>query len=108
MMRGLVIGILLLFSIPVMAAKATAQFTQNVYIDTVTIAWNESSENVASFNILRTTTSGGYYDPIGSSLTDTFVDSTPLVGNVYYYVVVAVRTDGAVSGYSKEVMASLK
>jgi hypothetical protein len=73
----------------------------------VMLSWNESTANVAGFNIYRGTTSGGPYTKVnaspnpGSSYTDISVTG----GKTYFYVVTSLDGTGAESKRSSEVDA---
>jgi hypothetical protein len=74
----------------------------------VSLGWNTStSSGVVGYNIYRGTVSGGPYTRINSALDaapyDT--DSSVQAGYTYYYVVTAVDSTGAESGYSNPVQA---
>jgi hypothetical protein len=68
----------------------------------VTLTWNASPDVTASYNVLRSTTSGSGYSSIGTASTSSYVDSTATNGTTYYYV---VRVDNAYgeSGNSAQV-----
>jgi hypothetical protein len=61
-----------------------------------------TSSNLAGYNIYRSTTSGGTYTRLNSSLITgtTFTDGTSQPGQTYYYVGTAVDTSGNESAYS--------
>jgi hypothetical protein len=73
----------------------------------VSLSWNDSSANLAGFNIYRGTTSGGPYTKVNaspdpaSSYTDTAVSG----GKTYFYVVTSLDGTGAESQRSSEVGA---
>jgi hypothetical protein len=67
------------------------------------LKWTAStSQNVAGYNIYRSTTSGGTYTKLNPSLVTgvTFTDGTSQPGQSYYYVATAVDTSGNESAYS--------
>jgi hypothetical protein len=66
-----------------------------------------SSSNVAGYNIYRSTTSGGSYTKLNTSLVvpTSYTDSTVQAGLTYYYVVTAVDTSGDESVYSNQAQA---
>ena len=75
----------------------------------VSLSWQDSTADVAGYNIYRGATSGGPYTQVnstaeaGNSYTDTAVGS----GTRYFYVVTAVDGTGAESEYSAEVTAAI-
>jgi hypothetical protein len=70
----------------------------------VSLAWNPSS-GATSYNVKRSTTSGGSYTTIATGVTSTsYVDTTAVNGTTYYYVVSAQNAVGE-SGNSNEVNA---
>jgi len=74
----------------------------------VALGWNTStSSGVVGYNIYRGTGSGGPYIRINSApdTTPYDTDSTVQGGKTYYYVVTAVDSAGAESGYSSQVQA---
>jgi cellulose 1,4-beta-cellobiosidase len=71
----------------------------------VNLQWAASS-GASSYNVLRTSTSGGGYAVIASGiLTTTSTDSTVFAGQTYYYVVQAVNAAGAISANSPQASA---
>jgi hypothetical protein len=60
----------------------------------VTLSWNPSL-TAASYNVQRSTTSGGPYKTVGSSATTSYTDTGLTNGTIYYYVVSAVNSVGA-------------
>jgi autotransporter-associated beta strand protein len=56
----------------------------------VTLNWNGSA-NATSYNILRSTTSGGSYIILGSVTATTYTDTIPSPGTTYYYVIEATN-----------------
>ena len=71
----------------------------------VTLHWVPSAA-ASSYNVYRSTASGGPYTKIGQSLTPTYVDTPVGSGAVFYYVVTCVR-DGTESADSQEIKASV-
>jgi len=71
----------------------------------VTLHWAPSA-GASSYNVYRSTRSGGPYTKIGQSLTPTYVDTPVASGAVFYYVVTS-RRDGIESSYSQEIKASV-
>jgi len=71
------------------------------------LSWN-SSNGATSYQILRSTRSGGGYLVIASGITTTsFTDSSVTAGTTYYYVVQAVDVSGP-SAYSNQVSITPK
>ena len=67
--------------------------------------WTAStSSNLQGYNVYRSTTSGGTYTKINTTLIPytktTFTDGTCQAGQTYYYVATAVDTSGNESAYS--------
>ena len=73
---------------------------------TVDLTWTASADAVG-YNIYRSTTSGGPYTMINSSLdgTTAYTDSTVTSGTTYYYVATAVNSSSEESGYSNQATA---
>jgi hypothetical protein len=71
----------------------------------INLSWN-TDPNATSYNVLRSTSSGQGYKPIGSTVNPTFKDvmDMELDTTTYYYVVTAVNEQGE-SDYSIEVAA---
>jgi fibronectin type 3 domain-containing protein len=71
----------------------------------VDLSWTVVS-NAISYNLYRSTTTGGPYSQIATSVTGiTYSDTTVTNGTTYYYVVTAVNSGGE-SGYSNEASAT--
>jgi glycosyl hydrolase family 12/fibronectin type III domain protein len=71
----------------------------------VALGWTASS-GATSYNVLRSTTSGGPYTKIASGVTSTnFTDTGLTNGTTYFYVVQAVNVNGA-SGNSNQASAA--
>jgi len=70
----------------------------------VGLSWSASS-GATSYNVKRSTTSGGPYTTIGSPTTTSYTDTGVTNGTTYYYVVAAVNTAGQ-SGNSSQVSAT--
>jgi fibronectin type 3 domain-containing protein len=74
----------------------------------VALTWTASTSNgVVGYNIYRGTVSGGPYAEINTALDTSTndTDSTVQGGQTYYYVVTAVDSTGAESGYSNQTTA---
>ena len=84
--------------------------TPTVVSHSVTLTWVAStSPNIAGYNIYRGTTSGGPYTKINSSLITglSYVDTTVLAGQTYYYVGTAVDGTNAESTYSNQTQGTV-
>lgn len=75
----------------------------------VDLTWRASTSTVAGYRVYRGSVSGGPYTPLSTSLvlTTSFVDSSVLAGNSYFYVVTAVDLANIESGFSNEVSATI-
>ncbi|MCX6634436.1 MAG: fibronectin type III domain-containing protein [Acidobacteria bacterium] len=73
----------------------------------VSLSWVASTSPVAGYNVYRGTASGGPYTKLNSSLATgtSYVDTTVLAGQTYYYVVTAVDASNNSSVYSNEAQA---
>lgn len=73
---------------------------------TVDLTWTAASGAVG-YNIYRGTVSGGSYAMINSSLdgTTSYVDSTVVSGQTYYYVATTVNSESEESAYSNQTTA---
>ncbi len=74
------------------------------YFHTVSLAWADSSSGLSGFNVYRSSTSGGPYTRINSTLlpSTTFTDSSVQAGQTYFYVTTAVSSSNVESGYSNQ------
>src|SRR5205823_1097769 len=72
----------------------------------VGLSWSASS-GATSYNVKRSTTSGGPYTSIASPTTTSYTDTGVTNGTTYYYVVSAVNTAGE-SANSSQVSATPK
>ena len=70
------------------------------------MSWNASS-GATSYNVKRSTTSGGPYGTIGSPSGASFTDTTAVNGATYHYVVSAANGGGE-SGNSTQASATLQ
>jgi hypothetical protein len=76
----------------------------------VSLTWTASSSgNIAGYNVFRSTTSGGAYTQINTSLVTTmpYVDTNVTAGQTYYYVTTAVDTGNNQSAYSNQAQATV-
>lgn len=79
-------------------------------LHSVALAWSASTTaGVAGYNVYRSTTSGGAYTRISTSLLAGlgFIDNTVNSGTTYYYVVTAVLASGAESAFSGQTTATI-
>lgn len=73
--------------------------------NSVSLSWNSSS-GASSYNVKRSTTSGGSYNIVANGISTTSYDDGGLTsGQTYYYVVSAVNSAGE-SSHSSEVNAT--
>jgi hypothetical protein len=70
----------------------------------VSLSWAASS-GATSYNVKRSTTSGGPYSTVSSPTTNSYNDTGLTNGTTYFYVVSAVNSNGE-SGNSSEVSAT--
>jgi HYDIN/CFA65/VesB-like, Ig-like domain/Cep192 domain 4 len=68
------------------------------------LSWDPSPSTVVGYNVYRSTTTGGPYAKLNTSLgpSTSYTDSTVQNGRTYYYVSTAVNAAGAESGYSNQ------
>ena len=69
-------------------------------VSSIGLAW-DAMVGATSYNVYRSYHSGIGYSLIGSSLTNSYTDSTPTKGEKYFYVVTSVNIYGE-SAYSSE------
>lgn len=75
---------------------------------TVSLDWDDNAEeDLAGYNIYRSTTSGSGYTKLNGSLlaSSDYTDNDVINGTTYYYVVTAADTNANESDYSSEVSA---
>src|SRR6266516_3073205 len=78
----------------------------------VNLNWQAPAEKpgvaVKSYNVYRSTTSGGQYAKIASGVPEPrYSDTTVNSGKTYYYVVTSVDAAGHESGFSAEIKATV-
>lgn len=76
----------------------------------VSLSWAASSSTgIAGYNVYRSSTSGGPYTQLNSSLvaTTSFTDTSVAAGGTYYYVTTAVNTSNDQSAYSNQAQATV-
>jgi len=71
----------------------------------VDLSWSASASTVSGYNIYRSTTSGGGYVKLNSSLNvgTGYTDNSVVAGSTYFYVTTAVDSSGTESSYSNQV-----
>jgi fibronectin type 3 domain-containing protein len=90
---------------PVSAPNAPLNLTSTGGNADVELSWT-ASDGATSYNIKRSTTSGGPYTQVVSSVTSTtYSDTSVTNGTTYYYVVTAVNSGGE-SANSNEASAT--
>jgi hypothetical protein len=74
----------------------------------IALSWT-ASPGTAGYNVYRSTTNGGQYSRINSSLVTTtnYNDQAVQDGQTYYYVTTAVSSQGMESGYSNQASATM-
>jgi len=77
------------------------------YFHTVTLSWTDSSSGVSGFNVYRSSTSGGPYTRLNSTLLSatSFSDDKVQAGQTYFYVTSAVNSSNVESGDSNQAQA---
>jgi Abnormal spindle-like microcephaly-assoc'd, ASPM-SPD-2-Hydin len=72
----------------------------------VSLSWNASS-TATGYNVYRGSNSGGPYSKINSALdaSTSYIDSSVVAGQTYYYVTTSVNASGSESGNSNQVKA---
>jgi len=101
----------------IVAGSATASVTLSgsgvsgsTVSHTVSLSWSpSSSSNVTGYYVQRGTVSGGPYQVLNSSpiASTSYVDSTVKAGEEYFYVIVAVNSEGLESQPSEQVNATI-
>ena len=78
-------------------AGTGVQSSHNVYL-----SWQAGGGNPVGYNIYRSTTQGGPYQMINTSLDSStnYTDYTVVAGDTYYYVATEVNSQDEESGYS--------
>jgi len=69
----------------------------------VDLSWlTSTSSGVASYNVYRSTVSGGPYTKMGNVPGNSFTDNNVKAGTTYFYVVTAVNVSNVESAFSGE------
>lgn len=73
------------------------------YLDFLDVAWTASATPNVTYNVYRSTVSGGPYTLQGTGIGQlTFRDENVTPGSAYYYVVTAVDSNKNESAHSSE------
>jgi fibronectin type 3 domain-containing protein len=92
-------------ALPPMPGAPSGLVAKPISSSAISLTWAASSD-AASYNVRRSTVSGGPYTTIASNLTTTsFTDTGRAVGTRYYYVVTATNASGT-SAASNEASAT--
>ena len=88
------------------SATLASAFT---YFHTVGLGWTGSTSTVSGYNVYRSSTSGGPYSRLNSSLLPgtTFIDNNVQAGQTYFYVTTAVNSNNVESAYSDQAQATV-
>ncbi len=70
----------------------------------VSLTWSEVSE-ASSYQVYRSLLSGGGYEQIGTTTSESYTDTGVINGTQYYYVVRAAKLLGVISEFSNEATA---
>jgi fibronectin type 3 domain-containing protein len=99
---------LFLAAVSPFAAQAQAAPQHNVTLTWVAGASDSSHPAEVTFNVYRSTVTGGSYVKIGSTTAPvvTYADTTGIAGTKYFYVITGVDANGFESVFSSEVSAT--
>jgi IPT/TIG domain len=77
------------------------------YFHTVSLTWTDSLSGVSGFNVYRSSTSGGPYTRVNSTILSStlFTDNNVQTGQTYFYVTTAVNNSNVESVYSNQAQA---
>ena len=87
------------------APTALSAAANNGLSSTVNLAWTGNADT-AGYDVYRSPVQGGGYVKIGSTTTNSFIDSSVANGTTYYYVVRGVDAQGNVGSASNEANAT--
>lgn len=75
----------------------------------VTLNWSASSTAGVSYNVYRSSASGGPYTRLNAApvAQTAYTDSTVQSGSTYYYVTTAINSGGVESAYSNQVTVAI-
>lgn len=90
-----------------MHTTAVTLVISNGVLHSVSLIWIDTDSGIAGYNVYRSSQTGSGYTKLNSSvMTQTlYTDSTVQSGSTYYYVVTAVNSSGAESGFSAAALA---
>jgi fibronectin type 3 domain-containing protein len=73
----------------------------------VSLTWTDTDSGIAGYNVYRSNQNGTGFTKLNASLATAtaFTDKSVQSGSTYYYVVTAVNSGGAESGFSAVVQA---
>lgn len=78
--------------------------TPNPQAHSVAISWQPSvSSGVTSYNVYRSTVSGGPYTRVGNVSSSSFTDNNVTAGMTYFYVVTSLNGSQVESAVSPEI-----
>jgi hypothetical protein len=73
-------------------------------LHSVSVSWTPStSAGVTSYNVYRSTISGGPYSRVGNATSPSFTDNNARGGTTYFYVVTALNAAQVESSVSTEI-----
>lgn len=74
----------------------------------VSVTWTAStSSGVTSYNVYRSTVSGGPYARVGNASSSSFTDNTVQAGATYFYVVTSINASQVESSISTEIKVTV-
>lgn len=80
----------------------------NPQAHSVSISWQPSSSpGVTSYNVYRSTVSGGPYARVGNASTANFTDKSVKAGTTYFYVVTSLNASQVESAVSVEIKTTV-
>lgn len=78
-------------------------------VHSVTLSWSPSISSVAGYNVYRTSSSGGTYTKLNSSLisSNQYTDPTAMGGQTYYYAATSVSSAGQEGSFSAPISVTI-
>ena len=94
-------------SLPAIPATPTGVSASAVSYNQIAISWNDNNANEMGYEIVRSTSSGGTYVPVGTTTANatSFTDSGLTWSKAYYYKIRSI-SEGGESPYSNVVSAT--